>query len=42
MLYLKAKVLNGNKREQVNNLEGTKMKKVKFANELKTGPTKKV
>jgi hypothetical protein len=43
MLYLKAKVLYGNKREQVNNIdEENKTKKVKFANEIETGPTKKV
>jgi hypothetical protein len=42
MLYLKAKILYGNKREQVNNLEeGTNMKKVKFADGLEIELSKK-
>jgi hypothetical protein len=43
MFYLKAKVLYGNKREQVNNIEEeNETKKVRFANKIETGPTKKL
>jgi hypothetical protein len=38
MLYLKAKIVNGNKRGEVNSMEDNRAKKVRFIEKLEVGP----